>query len=66
MHLVELTPAGEDAFLRMFGTVVAFDRTIRSGIDEADLAVVEDTLQRILANLTPTIAPVAELTSISN
>ena len=52
MHLVELTPAGEDAFLRMFGTVVAFDRTLRSGIDEADLAMVEDTLHRLLANVT--------------
>jgi len=66
MHLVELTPAGEDAFLRMFGIVVAFDRTLRSGIDDADLAVVEQTLHRLLANVTTAIAPTAELSSAPN
>ena len=66
MHLVELTPAGEDAFLRMLGTVVAFDRQLRSGIDEADLAVVEQTLYRLLANVTTPITPATELTSVPN
>jgi MarR family transcriptional regulator for hemolysin len=61
MHLVELTPAGEDAFLRMLGTVVAFDRKLRAGIDEASLAVVEDTLHRLHANATTTISPTTVL-----
>jgi MarR family transcriptional regulator for hemolysin len=52
MHLVEITPAGEDAFLRMFGTVVAFDRQLRTGLDERELAVTEDVLQRMQANVT--------------
>jgi MarR family transcriptional regulator for hemolysin len=64
MHLVELTPAGEDAFLRMFGTVVAFDRKLRSGIDNADLLVVEQVLDRLLANVTTPITPSAELTPV--
>jgi MarR family transcriptional regulator, transcriptional regulator for hemolysin len=66
MHLVELTPAGEDAFLRMFGTVVAFDRSLRSGIDTADLVVVEQVLDRLLANLGTTVSTTAEFTSIPN
>lgn len=53
MHLVELTPAGEEAFLAMVGTVTAFDRQLRTGIDGDDLALVERTLQRFRANVVP-------------
>ncbi|MGB3327920.1 MAG: MarR family winged helix-turn-helix transcriptional regulator, partial [Thermomicrobiales bacterium] len=53
MHLVELTPAGEEAFLAMVGTVTAFDRQLRAGIDPDDLALVERTLQRLRANVVP-------------
>ncbi len=60
MHLVDITPAGEDAFLRMLGTVVAFDRTLRSGIAEQDLAVVEDTLRRLRANIMAGPGPASE------
>jgi MarR family transcriptional regulator for hemolysin len=66
MHLVELTPAGEDAFLRMLGTVVAFDRKLRAGIDDADLLVVERVMDRLLANLGTTISTTAEFASIPN
>jgi hypothetical protein len=36
----------------MFGTVVAFDRQLRTGFDEQELAVTEDVLQRMQANVT--------------
>jgi MarR family transcriptional regulator for hemolysin len=52
MHLVELTPAGEAAFQRMRGTVMAFDRQLRSGLNERELALVEQVLQQLRANVT--------------
>jgi hypothetical protein len=36
----------------MFGTVVAFDRQLRTGLDDRDLAVTEAVLQRLQANVT--------------
>lgn len=52
MHLVELTPTGEEAFQRMLGTVMAFDRQLRSGLSETDLILVEQVLQRMRVNVT--------------
>ena len=51
VHLVELTEDGEAAFLRMLGTVIAFDRQLRAGIDPSEISVVQDVLQRMRANI---------------
>jgi MarR family transcriptional regulator for hemolysin len=52
MHLVELTDEGEAAFQRLRGAAVAFDRRIRHGISEEDLAGLRDVLRRLEDNAT--------------
>jgi MarR family transcriptional regulator, transcriptional regulator for hemolysin len=53
VHLVELTAEGEAAFHRMLGTVIAFDKRLRSGSEGDDLALVERVLLQIRANVAP-------------
>ena len=53
IHVVELTDAGEAAFLRLRDAAVAFDRQLRRGITAADLASLEDLLGRLAANVEP-------------
>ncbi|HVX47073.1 MAG TPA: MarR family winged helix-turn-helix transcriptional regulator [Mycobacteriales bacterium] len=47
MHVVELTEAGEQTFRRLRAAATDFDRRLRSGLNEADLA----TLERLLTQL---------------
>jgi MarR family transcriptional regulator for hemolysin len=46
-QIIELTEAGEDTFARLRKAARAFDRRLRSGIDEGDL----DRLRTLLAQL---------------
>jgi MarR family transcriptional regulator, transcriptional regulator for hemolysin len=48
---VELTDTGEDAFHRMRAAAVDFDRRLRRGLTEADLAAMADLLDRLVANV---------------
>jgi MarR family transcriptional regulator for hemolysin len=52
IHVVELTPAGEAAFLRLRDAAAAFDRRLRDGLTDADL----DTLAGLLTHLTANVA----------
>ena len=51
IHLVELTDAGEAAFLRLRDTAMAFDRRLRRGLSAEETATLEDTLSRLAANV---------------
>ena len=51
VHLVELTKHGEDAFQRMRGAAAEFDRRLRAGISDAEIAQLGQLLGRILANV---------------
>jgi MarR family transcriptional regulator, transcriptional regulator for hemolysin len=50
IHVVELTDAGEAAFLRLRDAAVALDRRLRRSITAAGLASFEDLLGRLVAN----------------
>jgi len=52
VHLVELTPAGEDLFQRLAAAAVAHDRQLRAGLTDHDLARLEQLLDQMRANLT--------------
>jgi len=51
VHIVELTPAGEDAFARLRMAALAFDRRLRAGLSEQEIAVFSDVLTRLAANV---------------
>jgi MarR family transcriptional regulator for hemolysin len=51
IHLVELTPAGEATFLRLRDAAVAFDRKLRAGFSEEELASLEQALAKLGANV---------------
>jgi MarR family transcriptional regulator for hemolysin len=51
IHVVELTPAGEAAFVRMAEAATAFDRRLRDGLGDADLDVLATVLGRLAANV---------------
>src|SRR3984957_6314828 len=44
IHVVELTDAGEEMFLRLRTAAVAFDQLLRAGITEQELVSLEDVL----------------------
>jgi MarR family transcriptional regulator, transcriptional regulator for hemolysin len=50
VHVVALTAAGEDAFVRLRGAAIAFDRQIRRGISDEESATFGDLLGRLAAN----------------
>src|SRR6266481_2581941 len=50
VHVVALTAAGEETFVRLRGTAMAFDRQIRRGITDAEAATLSDLLGRLAAN----------------
>lgn len=52
VHLVELTEQGEAAFLRLRQAALAFDRRLRAGLHEEEIAVLERLLGRIEGNAT--------------
>jgi MarR family transcriptional regulator for hemolysin len=51
VHIVELTRAGEEMFLRLRTAAVAFDQRLRAGIVEGDLANLEHVLDRMVHNV---------------
>jgi MarR family transcriptional regulator for hemolysin len=51
IHVVELTDAGEAAFLRLRDAAVAFDRRLRRGIPADEIAQLEGLLGRLVANV---------------
>jgi MarR family transcriptional regulator, transcriptional regulator for hemolysin len=51
VHLVELTEAGEAAFLRLRGAATAFDERLRRGLSEAEIAQLARLLEQLAANL---------------
>jgi len=52
MHLVELTPAGDALFLRLFDAAAGFDRRLRHGLSETELSELETLLTRLRENAT--------------
>ncbi|MBT2523854.1 MarR family winged helix-turn-helix transcriptional regulator [Arthrobacter sp. ISL-28] len=56
VHIVELTEAGHALFFQLLGTVTAFDKRLRDGLDESDIA----TLRRLLAILRHNVGSSAE------
>jgi MarR family transcriptional regulator for hemolysin len=50
VHLVELTPAGEEAFFRMRKAALAFNARLRDGFDEEELAEFGRVLDRLRGN----------------
>jgi MarR family transcriptional regulator, transcriptional regulator for hemolysin len=57
VHVVELTEKGEAAFHRMRSAAAAFDRRLRSGVSETDVANLEDLLSRLEHNVTGNSSP---------
>ena len=51
IHIVELTDAGETAFLRLRDAAMAFDRKLRRGLNAEELATLESVLGRLAANV---------------
>jgi MarR family transcriptional regulator, transcriptional regulator for hemolysin len=54
--VVELTAEGEAAFGVLRDAAVAFDRRLRRGIGEQDLAALDELLGRLVANAAPAVA----------
>lgn len=51
VHVVELTPAGEAAFIRLAEAATAFDRRLRDGLTDADLDGLTAVLGRLAGNV---------------
>ena len=51
IHVVELTDAGEAAFLRLREAAMAFDHRLRRGVSANEEATLEDVLSRLAANV---------------
>lgn len=51
VHLVELTSAGEAAFLRLRSTAAEFDQRLRQGIGAAELASLQGILDQLVNNV---------------
>ena len=51
IHVVELTDAGEAAFLRLREAATAFDRRLRRGVSANEAATLEKVLSRLAANV---------------
>lgn len=51
VHIVELTPAGEQLFLRLRRVAGDFDRRLRAGITEHDRATYERVLSTMINNI---------------
>jgi len=51
IHRVELTEAGEATFFRLLESVSAFDRRLRSGLDEGEIAALTRALTRLRDNV---------------
>src|SRR3954463_626187 len=53
VQFVELTASGEEAFLRLRGAALAFDKRLRRGLTGEQLAALTDALPRLAANVDP-------------
>ena len=51
VHVVELTPAGEAAFVRLAEAATAFDRRLRDGVTDTDLDGLTALLTRLATNV---------------
>jgi MarR family transcriptional regulator for hemolysin len=51
VHLVELTPAGEEAFQRMRSAAFGFDARLRAGFGGDELEEFERVLDRLRGNV---------------
>jgi MarR family transcriptional regulator for hemolysin len=51
VQVVELTPAGEDAFLRLRGVAMSFDERLRRGISAAQISELDRILGLLAANV---------------
>lgn len=51
IHVVELTKAGETTFLTLRDAALAFDRQLRAGFTERDVAYLGDLLDRLVTNV---------------
>jgi MarR family transcriptional regulator for hemolysin len=51
VHIVELTNAGEETFLRLRSAAVEFDRRLRAGIGAEELSRFEGILDRLVRNV---------------
>jgi MarR family transcriptional regulator for hemolysin len=51
IHVVELTEAGEAAFLRLQQAAIAFDARLRAGLADADLDTLANLLGKLAANV---------------
>jgi MarR family transcriptional regulator for hemolysin len=51
VQLVTLTDEGEAAFHRLRAAAVGFDRRLRAGVDDADVATLDDLLERLVGNV---------------
>lgn len=62
VHVVELTPAGEEMFHRLRRVVMAFDRQLHGGLDDAQVAVLRQLLATLRQNViqpAPDLSPPA-------
>jgi MarR family transcriptional regulator, transcriptional regulator for hemolysin len=50
IHVVELTAAGEEAFLRLHRAAIAFDARLNAGLSKTEVSVLSDLLGRLAAN----------------
>lgn len=57
VHLVELTEAGEALFHRLRGAASAFDRQLRAGVSDGEVAALESLLSRLEANVAGNDSP---------
>jgi MarR family transcriptional regulator for hemolysin len=51
VHLVELTERGEAMFERLRGAAMAYDRRLREGLGEEEIATLSGLLDRLQANV---------------
>jgi MarR family transcriptional regulator, transcriptional regulator for hemolysin len=51
VQYVELTPAGEAAFLRLREAAMKFDKRVRRGLTEVDVAALADLLAKLTVNV---------------
>lgn len=61
IHVVELTEAGEAAFLRLRDAAIAFDRRLRAGITDAEIASFTAVLDRLAGNVAAASSPALTL-----
>jgi MarR family transcriptional regulator for hemolysin len=54
VHVVELTPAGEDAFSRLRAVAQEYDERLRADLTETELDVLRTLLGRLRANIADT------------